>query len=186
MESSTGHALRPLLAPPRPAVVGPRQERKGERRCRGRERWPATAPNLGDEEQGQQPAEGGGRGVAVELWGPPPRRRVRSSSTCCACAGAEGGEEPDPDAAGRAAALAPAAAGGSLEMGSSRPSRLCAAPRGGQKPRATRALALGVSRFFPYCSYCSTEGSSPAARFDPLLALGVGLAPVHHCWRLHL
>jgi hypothetical protein len=53
--------------------------------------------------------------------------------------------------------------------------------RGGQKPRATRALALGVSRFFPYCSYCSTEGSSLAARFDPLLALGVGLPPVRHC-----
>jgi hypothetical protein len=53
--------------------------------------------------------------------------------------------------------------------------------RGGQKPRATRALALGVSRFFPYCSYCSTKGSSLAARFDPLLALGVDLAPVRHC-----
>jgi hypothetical protein len=48
------------------------------------------------------------------------------------------------------------------------------------KPRATSALALGVSRFFLYCSYCSTEGSSPAARFDPLLALGVDLAPVRH------
>jgi hypothetical protein len=48
MESSTRHALRPLLAPPRLAVVGPRQERKGERRCWGsRERKMAghrTAP----------------------------------------------------------------------------------------------------------------------------------------------
>jgi hypothetical protein len=168
------HLATPLLV---------RAKRGKEREDAGaaeRERWPATAPHLGAEEQGQQPAEGGGRGVTAELWGPPPRRRVRSSATCCACAGAKGGEEPDPDPAGRAAALAPAAAGGSLEKGSSRPSRLCAAPRGGQKPRATRALALGVSRFFPYCSYCSTEGSSLAARFDPLLALGVGLAPVRH------
>jgi hypothetical protein len=52
--------------------------------------------------------------------------------------------------------------------------------RGGQKPRATRALALGVSQFFSYCSFCSTEGSSAAARFDPLLALGVSLPPVCH------
>jgi hypothetical protein len=99
-----------------------------------RERWPATAPHLGAEEQGQQPAEGGGRGVAAELWGPPPRRRVRS----CACAGAEGGEESDTDPAGRAAALAPATAGGSLEMGSSRPSRLCAAPEMGSWSRSSR------------------------------------------------
>jgi hypothetical protein len=48
MESSMGHALRPLLAPPRLAVVGPCQERKGERKYQGsRERKMAghrTAP----------------------------------------------------------------------------------------------------------------------------------------------
>jgi hypothetical protein len=61
----------------------------------------------------------------------------------CVIAGAKGGEEPDPDPAGRAAALAPAAAGGSLEMGSSRPSRLCAALEMGSSPRSSRPAQAG-------------------------------------------
>jgi hypothetical protein len=46
--------------------------------------------------------------------------------------------------------------------------------------RSLGPLGPGVSRFFPYYSFCSTEGSSPETRFDPLLALGVSLAPVRH------
>jgi hypothetical protein len=74
------HLASPLL------VRAKRGKEREDVEAAERERWPATAPHLGAEEQGQQPAEGGGRGVAAELWGPPPRRRVRSSATCCACA----------------------------------------------------------------------------------------------------
>jgi hypothetical protein len=149
MESSPGHALRPLLAPPRLAVVGPRQERKGERRCRGsRERKMAGHRNT--------PGRRGAGAVASRGRRERSRGRAMGSATTsareelrhllrlrCISAGAEGGEEPDPDPAGRTTALAPAAAGGSLEMGSSRPSRLCAAPEMGSSSRSSRPAQAG-------------------------------------------
>jgi hypothetical protein len=88
------HLTSPLLVR---AKKGKEREDAG---AEEREIWPSTAPHLGAEEQGQQPAEGGGRGVAAELWGPPPAapalrhrwsqgRRGAGSGSCrpgrCSC-----------------------------------------------------------------------------------------------------
>ena len=59
--------------------------------------------------------------------------------------------------------------------------KVCNACRGGGKPRATMATALGVGPFYLHCSTLFQRGPINLPKWAHWVALGVGPAQLRHC-----